>query len=135
LICWRFVVTKETELIVWIENKPGNLAKLGTVLKQRNVNIRAILASGGKEKMPVHLMVDKVTEAREAFKELGLDVEEREVVTFVLDNQPGTLGETAEKVGDKGINIDYAYFSTMEGQGRAFVVIGAADANGVERAS
>ena len=123
---------KETELIVWVENKPGNLAKVGTALKKSNVNIRAILASAGKKMTPVHLMVDKVTEARNALEGLGLDVEEREVVTFVLDNQPGTLGETAEKVGEKGINIDYMYVSTMEEQGRAFVVIGTTDPDAVE---
>ena len=120
-------MAQEREIVVWLENQPGNLAKIGTALKERNVNIHALFASEQKGRSPVHLMVDKLSDAMDALKALGIKTEERDVVTIELDNRPGTLAETAEKLAAEKINIDYAYYSTRPGDTRARLVLGVSD--------
>lgn len=125
-------MAKERELIVYLDNKPGNLANVGSALREASVNIRAVYASEQKKRSPIHLMVDNVDKAREALKAAGIEFDEKEVFTTEIDNLPGTLGDIAKKLAAKNINIDYAYFTTLGGQERAFVVLGVPDANAVE---
>ena len=125
-------MAQEREIVVWLENQPGNLSKIGTALKERNVNINAIMASEEKGKSPVHLLVDNFSEAMDALKALRVDTEERDVVTIELDNRPGTLAETAEKLAAEKINIDYAYYSTRPGETRALLVLGVSDVSKAE---
>ncbi len=121
-------MAQEREIVVWLENQPGNLSKIGIALKERNVNINALFASEQKGRSPVHLLVDKLSDARDALKTLGVETEERDVLTIELDNHPGTLAETAEKLAAEKINIDYAYHTTRPGDNRALVVLGVSDA-------
>lgn len=116
-------MAKAKELVVMLDNRPGMLAKLGNALREGEVNITAILASGQPGKTPVHLMVDDVPAARKALKAHGFEVEVRTVVTLELENRPGTLGVAMSKIALKGINIDYCYYSVTQGQS-AFVVLG-----------
>jgi hypothetical protein len=117
---------REKELVVWMQNRPGNLAKLGNTLRENGVNIIALMAFEEKGRTPVHLMVDRVDEARKALKALDLEVEERWVVTVELANRPGTLGTAMDILALKGININYCYYSVTDGTS-AFVVLGVAD--------
>ncbi|MEE9271344.1 MAG: hypothetical protein V3V49_13910 [Candidatus Krumholzibacteria bacterium] len=120
-------MAQEREIIARLENQPGNLAKIGNAMRERNVNIREILASEQKGKSPVHLLVDKVPEGMAALKDAGIEAEEKDILIVELDNRPGTLGEAAEKLQKEGINVDYAYYSTTEGQTRAAVILGVSD--------
>ena len=115
---------EERELVVMLENKPGNLAKIGEALRERKVNINALFASEQKGRGGVHMIVDKFDDAKKALQSEGFETKEQSVVIVELDNRPGTLGEIGEKLAKGGVNIDYAYFSAMSGQKQAFVVLG-----------
>lgn len=119
-------MARQKELVVWAVNRPGNLSKVGNTLRENGVNIIALMATGAKGSTPIHLMVDKVPEARKALETLDLEVEERWVVTIELANRPGTLGTSMDILALKGININYCYYSVTEGES-AFVVLGVAD--------
>lgn len=119
------------ELIVQVMNRPGNLSKVGNALRERNVNIIAILATGLKGMTPIHMMVDDVREGKAALENVGFEVEERRVVTLELENRPGTLGVAMDKIALKGINIDYCYYSVTDGKA-AYVVLGVQDPKMVE---
>lgn len=118
---------EERELVVMLENKSGNLAKIGQALRERKVNINAVFASEQKGRSSVHMIVDKFDDAKKALQSEGFETKEQIVVTVELDNRPGTLGEIGEKLAKIGVNIDYAYFSATSGQKQAFVVLGVAD--------
>ncbi len=123
-------MAREKELVVWVDNRPGSLARVGNTLRQNGVNIIAVMASG-EDTAPVHLLVDKVAEAREALEAQGMKVEQRWVVTIELANRPGTLGTSMDILALKGININYCYYSVTDGDS-AFVVLGVADPLAVE---
>jgi hypothetical protein len=122
---------RKRELVIWLENRPGTLAKIGNALRENDVNILALMASGRRGMTPFHLMVDNVTEARAALETLGGRVEERWVVTLELANRPGTLGTAMDILTLKGININYCYYSVTDGTS-AYVVLGVADSRAVE---
>ena len=114
------------ELIVQLNNRPGSLARVGNALREKDVNIIAILAIGQRGMTPIHVMVDNVTKGKAALEAIGLKVEVRRVVTIELENRPGTLGLAMDKIALKGINIEYCYYSVTDGKA-AFVVLGVAN--------
>jgi hypothetical protein len=124
-------MARKKELIVWADNRPGNLAKVGNTLREKGVNIIALMATGLKGITPIHLLVDKVADAKKALEAQDLKVEERWVVTIELANRPGTLGTSMDILALKGININYCYYSVTDGTS-AFVVLGVADPVTVE---
>ncbi len=112
------------DLTVMLDDKPGTLAQLGEALGKANVNIEGVCAlpSGGGQ-AAVHLLVEDAAGARRAIEGAGLRVSaERDVVVVEMEDTPGSLGRTARRVGDAGINIDVAYLAT-----RTRLVLGAAD--------
>ena len=44
------------------------------------------------------------------------------VMAIELDNQPGTLAATAQKIGDAGINISYVYGSVSPSEGKTLFI-------------
>ena len=124
-------MARKRELVIWLDNRPGTLARIGNALREKGVNILALMDSGRKGMTPFHLMVDNVSEARSALETLGGRVEEQWVVTLELANRPGTLGTAMDILALKGININYCYYSVTE-RTSAYVVLGVADSRTVE---
>jgi hypothetical protein len=107
-----------------LDDRPGTLAQLGEALGKANVNVEGVcvLPAGGGQ-ATVHLLVEDATGARRAIEGAGLRVSaERDVVVVEMEDKPGTLGRTARRVADAGLNIDLAYLAT-----RTRLVLGAAD--------
>ena len=75
------------------------------------------------------MVVDKPAAAKEAFATGGWETSEEDIVQVVLADKPGALGSVASKLGEVGINIDYAYSgsvrSTLSNFGAALVHLAA----------
>ena len=117
---------KATQLVIPLENRPGELARLCFTLGEAKVNITAILAPEGKKRGKVSLMVEDLAAAREALKGAKIRFSEEEVLEVDVDNRPGAFGEVAGKLAKSKINIDYVYVTTSP-YGRARVVMGVSD--------
>lgn len=102
-----------TDLTISLEDRPGELARLGEALGGAGVNIDggcATTVGGGGE---VHLLVEDAAAARRALEGAGIQITaEREAVVVDAPNQPGELGRTARKLADAGVNIQTYYVAT-----------------------
>ena len=70
--------------------------------------------------------------AAAALREHNYQVEERDVIFTTAANNPGSLLRLTQAIADAGINMEYLYATTLDGQAMASVVVGVPDA---ERAS
>jgi hypothetical protein len=103
-----------TDLTLYLDDQPGELARVGDVLGKAGANIAGLcaLSSGGGE-AEVHILVDDPTPAFEALHEAGIDVAaEQEVIVLPIEDRPGALGEVARKLGDANVNLTTAYLAT-----------------------
>jgi hypothetical protein len=101
-----------TDLTVILEDRPGELARLGEVTGQAGVNILGMCALTGEGKGYVHLLVDDelAGETRSALEPAGMGVADaREVLVVDIEDRPGTLGEMARRFADASVNIELAY--------------------------
>ncbi len=119
---------RERQITAVLENSPGALAKLCEALRRQDVNITALMVVGGRAR----IMVDDSDRAGVVLEEMGIPYTSAEVICLEIPNRPGAVAEVADKMSKAGINIDYAFASTVPGQGTATVVFAVSD---VDRAS
>jgi hypothetical protein len=103
-----------TDLTLYLEDQPGELARLGDVFGKAGVNIAGLcaLTSGGGH-AEVHILVLDATPAFEALQEAGIKiVEEQEVIVLDMEDRPGALGDVVHKLGAARINLETVYLAT-----------------------
>ncbi len=101
-----------TEFNVSLENKPGTLARVGTVLGDADVNIVAIQGFSRGEESIVQFVPSNPDKAAAALKAAGIPYTNREVLIVKVLDEPGDLGDVALVMTDAGINIDSVYVTT-----------------------
>jgi hypothetical protein len=103
-----------TDLTLYLDDQPGELARVGDVLGKAGANIAGLcaLTTGGGQ-AEVHILVDDATPAFEALKDAGITIAaEEEVIVLDVEDRPGALGEVARKLGDAKVNLTTAYLAT-----------------------
>jgi hypothetical protein len=103
-----------TDLTLYLDDQPGELARVGDVLGQAGANIEGLcaLTSGGGQ-AEVHILVQDPTPAFEALQRAGIKIiAEEEVIVLTIEDRPGTLGEVARKLGSADVNLTTAYLAT-----------------------
>lgn len=103
-----------TNLMVMMDDRPGELAKLGNALGNGGVNLAGACAITSRGQGMIHLLVeDDPGAARQALANEGIDVtEEREVLVLEVADEPGILGRYAERLAESGANIELMYVAT-----------------------
>ena len=119
---------RERQITAVLENKAGALAKLCDALREEEVNITALMVVEGRAR----IMVDDSMRACRVLETMGISYTSGEVIGIEIPTEPGAVADVADKRVEEGINIDYAFASTVPGQGTATVVFAVSD---VDKAS
>ncbi len=101
-----------TDLTVVLQDRPGELARLGQATGEAGVNIQGMCAFTGEGRGVIHLLfdADQAETARQALEEAGMGIaDEREVLVVDVEDRPGTLGELTRSLGEANVNIELAY--------------------------
>lgn len=114
-----------TEFKARLENKPGTLARVGTVLGDAGINIVAIQGFSRGEESIVQFVPDNPDKTAAALEAAGIPYTNREVLIVKVLDEPGDLGDVALVMTDAGINIDSVYVTTA-----GHVVLGVDDLDG-----
>lgn len=110
------------ELVVRVENRIGLLADMARLLADMGMNLLTVTVRIEGETAALHLLTDAQLYARDALREAGYPVEEREVIVLELPNRPGFLCRVTEALARKEITIDDLYATVAEGAARALVI-------------
>ena len=104
-----------TDLTVYLDDQPGELARVSGLLGAAGVNIQgfcAVTSGGGQAE--VHLLIDDMAAAFDTLATAGVRIasEQEVAVVSVANDRPGVLAEISRKLGESGINITLAYLAT-----------------------
>jgi hypothetical protein len=112
------------DLTVVLEDRPGELAKLGRATGAAGINIEGMGGDAREGRGVLHLLVEDTQGARDALSGAGFEVlDERDALVVEVENRAGTMGEVAAKLADAGVNVDFAYV-TFDG---CRIVLGVGD--------
>ena len=117
-----------TEFSIPLQDQPGILGGLCRSLAVRGVNILAFQSCPSEGKSLVHLVVDKPTEAKAVLDDQKLEYDQVQVAQVKLPHRPGELARAASKLGEAGVNINYAYCGIEPATKEPLLFFGVAEA-------
>ena len=111
------------DLTVILEDRLGELARVGEALGKAGMNIEGICGVTAEGKGIVHILVQDALKARRALEANRLQVSgELDVLVLEIEDRPSVLGNIARRLANAGVNIHLAYLATS-----TRLVIGADD--------
>ena len=125
---------KAKQLTAWVESTPGQIGRIAKALGDAKVNITAFTAYGTGGESPIRLQVSSPAKAKKVLQNLGFRTTEEEVLRVTVGDKPGKLGEVGARLGQAGINVDYAYATVSKGGKKVDVVLGVSDLAGALKA-
>jgi len=103
-------ITKQ--LAIFLDNRPGMLARVAEALAEAKINIYAITTSDTVDHSVIRLVVNDYRKAMHVFEERGTLVVEDDVLLFEGGNKPGELAKLANTLAKAKVNIEYCYSAT-----------------------
>jgi hypothetical protein len=99
-----------TNLTVILEDRPGELARLGEATGTNGVNILGMAAFTGEGNGVIQVLVEDAAKARAALEGAGIGIaDEREALVIDVNDRPGSLGQLARDLAEASVNIELAY--------------------------
>ena len=114
-------ITKQ--LAVFLDNRPGTLARVCEALAESKVNILALTTSDTVDHSVVRMVVDDPQTAVWLLEEHGAMVVEDDVVLVEGDNKSGSLADIARTLRDAKVNIEYLYCATPPTSRKVLLVL------------
>ncbi len=100
------------QLAIFLDNRPGTLARVADALAEAKINIYAISTSDTVDHSVIRLVVSDYRKALHVSEERGTLVVEDDVLMIDGDNKPGSLARIAHRLAVAKVNIEYAYCAT-----------------------
>ena len=110
-----------TQLSIFVNNEPGRLAHIASVLKECDINMRAFNLAESTEFGILRAIVEDPEAAFEKLKSTGIIVKKTDVIGVVIEDTPGSLFQAADIMGKAGINIEYGYAYNGKAAGAFFI--------------
>ena len=112
-----------TQLAIFLENRPGMLARVCDALAEAKINIYAITTSDTVDHAVIRMVVSDPKGALQVFGEYGTLAVEDEVLMVEADNKLGSLARIAHRLADAKVNIEYAYCATSPDARKGLLVL------------
>ncbi len=93
-------------IAVFLENKPGQTARVTKILAEARVNIRWLIITNQGSFGVMKFLVDKSEEAVQSLRRNGLMVSLLDVLAVEVPNAPGGLERVASSLGRSNLNLD-----------------------------
>ena len=121
------------QISVFLENKPGRLKQMTSVLAANNVDMRALSLAETKDFGIARLVVDDVFNAVNILKEADFVASLTSVLAVEIPDVPGGLDQLLTTFADSNVNIEYMYaFIGGKDKKHAYMIFRVADTKAAE---
>jgi hypothetical protein len=114
-------ITKQ--LAIFLDNRPGMLARVADALAEAKINIYAITTSDTVDHTVIRLVVSDYRKALHVFEEHGTLVIEDDVLMIDGSNKPGELARIAHRLAEAKVNIEYCYSATPADSKKGLLIL------------
>ncbi len=114
-------ITKQ--LAIFLDNRPGMLARVCDALSEAKINIYAITTSDTVDHSVIRMVVSDTAKAMSVFEDHHSLVVDDDVLMLEGDNKSGSLAKIAHKLAAAGINIEYCYSATSPNAKKGLMIL------------
>lgn len=97
------------QISVFIENKPGNLAKFTNFLAENQIDMRAFEIADSSDFGIIRIIVDKPFDTLTLLKDNNWICNLTQVIGLKIPNKPGAMADILNLLATENISVDYAY--------------------------
>jgi hypothetical protein len=121
------------QISVFLENKPGTLKKLTSVMAKNNIDMRATSLAETKDFGIARIIVDDALDVVNILKENDFVASLTSVLAVEISDKAGGLDELLAVFADAEVNIEYMYAFPGRGtEGHAYMIFRVADTKAAE---
>lgn len=115
------------QLAIFLDNRPGTLARLCDALAEEKINIYAISTSDTVDHIVIRMVVSDTAKTLRILQEHNTLAITTDVLMIDGSNKPGTLAAIAHTLAESGVNIEYAYLATHPSAQKGLLILRASD--------
>lgn len=130
----KLSVEAATQLAIFLENRPGTLARVCEALAKAGVNIHGLTISDTVDHSVVRMVVSDPTKALMLLGEAGVLALETDVLMIEAENEPGVLAKIAEQLSRAEVNIEYGYLAASPKAATGLIILRPSDVEKAQRA-
>ena len=97
------------QFVIYVPDKPGELAKVSEALAKRAVNIKALSSEGVHQEAFVRIITNDIKTTEQALGTAGLRYDRGKIINLTLPDKPGELLKVTKKLARKHINVEAIY--------------------------
>jgi hypothetical protein len=121
------------QISVFLENRPGTLKKLTSVLAKNNIDMRATSLAETKDFGIARIIVDDAYEAVNTLKENDFVASLTSVLGVEIPDEAGGLDKLLDYFAEADVNIEYMYaFPSRSAASLAYMIFRVADTKAAE---
>ncbi len=111
------------QISIFVENKPGRLCSVTKLLKENDIDIRALSIADTKDFGILRIIVNKPELASNVLKNAGCTISVTNVIAIGIDDKPGGLAEAMECLYAANISVEYMYAFISKSENEAYVIM------------
>ena len=113
----------EKQFTLYVENRPGALAKVTKLLGSSRINIEGISIAVSGDVGLIQLVVSHAARAQKMLSKARIPFTVQKVSVLRLPNRPGALAALAQKLASRNVNLNYIYSTACSSCGGDSTVV------------
>lgn len=111
------------QISVFLDNRPGSLAKMARSLADKDINLRALSLAETRDFGTARLIVLDPDKCMQVLKEAEYHFIETNVIAIEVTDKPGGMADVLEIIDGEHLNVEYIYSMVRTKAGLAVVVL------------
>ena len=97
------------QFTLYLENKPGELARITKILAGSKINIEGLSLTTTTDVALIQLVPNNATKTKRILTKAHIPHTVQDVAVVCLADEPGALSRISSKIAEAGLNINYVY--------------------------
>ena len=115
------------QISVFVENRPGSLLAMTTVLGENGIDMRAFSLAETSDFGIARFIVDDTDKTAAVLREAGFVLSVTPVLGVAIPDVPGGLNQVLSVLRDAQVNVEYMYAFLGGRQNRAYMIFKVTD--------
>lgn len=110
------------QISVFIENKPGNLAKFTNFIAENHIDMRAFEIADSSEFGIIRIIVDKPLDTLTLLKDNDWICKLTQVIGVKIPDKPGAMASAMNILAEANVSVEYVYTFLARGTDDALMI-------------